>query len=69
MHHPERRVAERRRAPSESIDVTRLEHENLCHQMDEVLRLLRRVETELHGLGERIVALERGIRAGAQAEN
>jgi hypothetical protein len=41
------------------MDVTRLEHENLCGQMDEVLRMLRRIEAELHTQSERIVALER----------
>ena len=46
--------------PSEHLDVTRLEHENLCRQMDEVLRMLRRIETELHTQGDRIAALENG---------
>jgi hypothetical protein len=56
----ERRKHERRRGsvPSEHFDVTRLEHENLCGQMDEMLRMLRRIETELRRQGERIAALE-----------
>jgi hypothetical protein len=41
------------------MDVTRLEHENLCRQMDEVLRMLRRIEHELHVQRDRISALER----------
>jgi hypothetical protein len=55
----ERRKSERRRpTPSERMDVTRMEHENLCGQIDEVLRMLRRIEGELHRQSERIVALE-----------
>ena len=55
---PGRRKRERRKLPSEHVDVTRLEHENLCGQMDEALRMLRRIETELRAQGERIAALE-----------
>jgi hypothetical protein len=56
----ERRARDRRTMPSEHLDVTRLEHENLCRQMDEVLRMLRRFETELHAQSDRIAALENG---------
>ena len=40
------------------MDVTRLEHENLYEQVEEVLRSLRRIETELHIHRERLDALE-----------
>jgi hypothetical protein len=58
MSVPDRRKGDRRQLPSQNIDVTRLEHENLCRQMDEALRMLRRIETELRAQGERIAALE-----------
>lgn len=55
----DRRKGERRHVPpSEHTDVTRLEHENLCGQMDEVLRMLRRIEAELNTQSERIKTLE-----------
>jgi len=55
----ERRGRERRRiSPGQVVDVTRLEHENLCGQMDEVLKALRRVDAELRLQNERIAALE-----------
>jgi hypothetical protein len=49
-----RRRAERRRSvdrrlarASDSIDVTRIEHENLYNQVMENVRALRRIESEL----------------------
>jgi hypothetical protein len=42
-----------------------MEHENLCGQMDEVLRMLRRIEGELRRQSERIVALESQYRRTA----
>ena len=56
----ERRAHERRTLPSQSADVSRLEHENLCKQMDQVLRTLHRIETELDAQSDRIAALENG---------
>jgi len=38
--------------------VTRLEHENLCGQIDEVLRVLHRVQSELQNQANRISRLE-----------
>jgi hypothetical protein len=38
--------------------VTRLEHENLCQQVDEVLRMLRRIEAELQRQQQRIERIE-----------
>lgn len=50
---------ERRQKPAGySIDVTRLEHENLCQQVDEVLRMLRRIEAELQRQQQRIERIE-----------
>ena len=55
----ERRGRERRRvSPGEAVDVTRLEHENLCGQMDELLKALRRINAELNRQNDRISALE-----------
>jgi hypothetical protein len=55
----ERRNVERRQEPpGHSIDVTRLEHENLCQQVDEVLRMLRRIEAELQRQQQRIERIE-----------
>jgi hypothetical protein len=53
----ERRVADRRLTGSE-MDVSRLEHENLFRQVDEVLRRIARIELELHHHEARIEALE-----------
>jgi hypothetical protein len=58
----DRRQAERRLSPiSQVADVTRLEHESLCRQMDEVLRMLKRIEDDLRLQSTRIAALETGI--------
>lgn len=55
----ERRNVERRqKPPSIAFDVTRLEHENLCQQVDEVLRMLRRIEAELQRQQQRIERIE-----------
>jgi len=54
----ERRKGDRRTMPGQHIDVTRLEHENLCGQMDDVLQRLRRVERELSEQNNRLSALE-----------
>lgn len=63
----ERRVRERRdgdrRSPSTALDVTRLEHENLYGQVEEVLRALRRIELELQAQGERLEIVEREVEA------
>jgi len=43
-----RRHSDRRRdRPGASMDVTRLEHENLCNQVAENVRTLRRIEHEI----------------------
>ncbi len=44
-------------------DVTRLEHENLCGQVDEMLRMLRCIQAELHAQNDRLVAVESLIRS------
>ena len=54
----ERRLGDRRTPPSQRLDVSRLEHENLCSEMDEVLRVMRRIESELRNQSERIARLE-----------
>jgi len=55
--HTDRRQAQRRTAGA-SLDVTRIEHENLYQKVEEVARALHRVEHELHSHGRRITALE-----------
>jgi hypothetical protein len=51
----ERRLREdRRKAPSATLDVSRLEHENLYQQVMENVRSLRRIERELRRLRELI---------------
>ena len=55
---PEPRKAKPREPAGQLVDVTRLEHENLCSQMDQVLQMLRRIELELVRQGERITRLE-----------
>src|SRR5579871_5112300 len=57
----ERRRGERRKPAGDCVDVTRLEHENLYGQVEEILRSLRRIENELHVYGDRIRALERDV--------
>jgi len=63
----DRRKGERRALPSEHVDVTRLEHENLCNQIDEVLRTLLRIEAELRAQSERIKTLEENTAIRRQA--
>jgi hypothetical protein len=48
-----RRDFERRTGiPGASVDVTRIEHENLCSQVAENVRALRRLEQEVQALRE-----------------
>jgi hypothetical protein len=56
--HGERRQRNRRQTPGETVDVTRLEHENLCGQVDELLRAVRRIEQELLNQRQNIQTLE-----------
>ena len=46
-----------------NFDVTRLEHENLYGQVGEILRSLRRVESELYSQRDRIARLEADLTA------
>jgi len=46
----QRRHAERRQKPSETIDVSRLEFENLSVQVEANMQALRRIEHELRKL-------------------
>jgi hypothetical protein len=58
----ERRNTERRQQPpGHLVDVTRMEHENLCRQVDDVLRLLRRMEAELQRHQQRIEKIEAAL--------
>jgi hypothetical protein len=58
----ERRIGDRRLTGS-ALDVSRLEHENLFRQVDEVLRRITRMELELREQEARLEALENARRA------
>ena len=53
-----RRVPDRRSA-GRLNDVMRIEHENLCRQVDELLRAVGRIESNLFRVQERVTLLER----------
>jgi hypothetical protein len=54
----ERRNGDRRRPSGAAVDVTRIEHENLYGQVEQILRTLARVEGKLQGLTDRMDRLE-----------
>jgi hypothetical protein len=54
----ERRQGERRHFPGESIDVTRVEHENLFHVVEQLLQKLRVLERELRDHRDRLDQIE-----------
>jgi hypothetical protein len=64
--HDRRETGDRRHPvddlPSRRTDVTRMEHENLCRQIDQLIRLLERVEIELHQQTQRIDQLDADFR-------
>jgi len=41
--------------------VTRIEHENLYGQVEEILRIIRRVENDLRNVGERLGRVESDV--------
>jgi len=49
--------------PSRRLDVSRMEHENLCRQIDELIRMLQRIETGLNQQTQRIDQLDNDFRA------
>ena len=57
----ERRNGDRRSTPGAAIDVTRIEHENLYGQVEEILRIIRRVENDLRSVGERLGRVESDV--------
>ena len=63
MHN--RRAGDRRTSPSATVDVTRLEHENLYGEVAEILRTLRRMEGQLSEQRDRIQMMERDLEAFA----
>jgi len=54
----ERRQGERRHFPSESIDVTRVEHENLFHVVEQMLQKIRVLERDLRDHRDRLDQIE-----------
>lgn len=62
---PPTRLRSDRQRPGQALDVTRLEHENLCGQVDEMIRMVRRIETELRRLGDRVARLETSVQSTA----
>jgi hypothetical protein len=59
----DRRYGDRRSTPGASMDVSRIEHENLYRQVEEVMRILQRIEKELEGNRRRIETVERDVQA------
>ncbi|HZP47675.1 MAG TPA: hypothetical protein VFB07_04025 [Vicinamibacterales bacterium] len=49
--------------PGSVVDVTRLEHENICGQIDELLKAVRRIEQELRQQRSSIHTLESDVGA------
>jgi hypothetical protein len=49
--------------PSRRLDVSRMEHENLCRQIDELIRMLQRIELGLNQQTQRIDQLDNDFRA------
>jgi hypothetical protein len=62
-----RRSGRDRRDPSGSIDVTRIEHENLYAQVEKLLLLLHRVERKLHDHEARIAHIEKVAKPSRRA--
>ena len=54
-----RRAPDRRRSPGSLNDVMRIEHENLCSEVDELSRAVGRIESQLSRVQERVALLER----------
>jgi hypothetical protein len=54
-----RRSGRDRRDPSGSIDVTRIEHENLYAQVEKLLLSLHRIERKLHDHETRMANIEK----------
>ena len=48
--------------PSRRLDVSRMEHENLCRQIDELIRMLQRIELGLNQQTQRIDQLDNDFR-------
>ena len=48
--------------PSHRLDVSRMEHENLCRQIDELIRMLQRIEAGLNMQTQRIDQLDSDFR-------
>jgi len=57
----ERRQGERRHSPGESIDVTRVEHENLFHFVEQLLQKLRVLERDLRDHRDRLDEIETAL--------
>ena len=49
--------------PSGRHDVSRMEHENLCRQIDELIRMLQRIEIGLSQQTQRVDQLDHDFRA------
>jgi hypothetical protein len=59
----ERRRHQRRAPAGGLVDVTRLEHENLYGQVEEILRTLLRIERELEWHARRLSSIEGDLEA------
>jgi hypothetical protein len=59
--HPSPQLKARRRTPGASTDVMRIEHENLYAEVQENLRLIRLLETEIQRLKARMNEIEQRV--------
>ena len=58
----DRRIVAAANLPSRRLDVSRMEHENLCRQIDELIRTLQRIEIGLNQQTQRIDQLDTDFR-------
>ena len=58
----DRRIVAAADLPSRRLDVSRMEHENLCRQIDELIRTLQRIEIGLNQQTQRIDQLDTDFR-------
>ena len=57
----QRTKPDRRRMPGSAIDVMRVEHENLYGQVEEILRAVRRLESDFIAQRQRIERMEEDL--------
>jgi hypothetical protein len=58
---PERRQRERRHFPGEALDVTRVEHENLFHVVEQLIQKVRILERDVRDHRDRLDNIETAL--------